>query len=58
MHLDPAFLLIVEGMMLKMRDREIGSQFPICASKDVPIELGSHSIGIVVSAVQHIRIFL
>src|SRR5437016_9571573 len=52
-HLDTGEDRIVEGIVTKLVEREIGSRLPIEARQDVQVEGGGDAQRVVVSAMQH-----
>src|SRR2546429_9624100 len=55
MHLDPAQLAMVEGVMLERAHVEIGAELAVDADEGVAIELSRDPLGIVVGGVEHLR---
>mgnify|MGYP001828843507 CR=1 FL=1 len=58
MHLDPAPVTVIEGMVRKGFDIEITRQFAIDTSQEIQIEGSGHTVGIVVGSIQNVHVFL
>ena len=58
MHLDTVEDRIVEGVVSKLFEREVGTQLSIQPREDVQVERRRNAQRIVVSAVEHQRVFL
>ena len=57
-HLNPAGLLVVESVVLELREVEPGLQLAVDASQQVQVELGGDALRVIVSPVEHLPILL
>src|SRR6266516_2007862 len=58
MHLDPTLTWIIEGIVPKLVQLEVGVQFLVNAHKQVLIELGCHPLRIIIGTVQDVVVLL
>src|SRR5713226_8093029 len=58
MHLDPALTRVIEGIVPKLAQLEVGVQFLVHAHQQLLIELGGHPLRIIISTMQDVEILL
>src|SRR5436305_714636 len=58
MHLDPTLTRIIEGIMPKLVQLEVGVEFLVHAHQQVLIELGGHPLRIIIGTVQDVEVLL
>src|SRR5471030_365437 len=56
-HLDPALVLVVKGLVAKAPQLEISAQLAVDACEQIEVERGGHARRVVVGGVKHLLVF-